>query len=549
MKIVEKFWFLAILLVVIEQRFFVMSEMKTVSIVPLNGTNYPTWKLQCRITLMKDGLWGIINKTETAPDIATEPEKHAKFASRRDRALALILLSVESSLWYLVRDPEEPIEVWKKLFDTFQKKTWSNKLELQRKLHTLKLKVCELVQLRVKEMTKIFNVLAVIGDPVVEEHRAVHLLASLPESFNMLVTALGASPEVPKMEVVMERLLHEERKARDSWEDTLSTKIKVMIAEGQKRKFTCHYCGKPSHFKCNCRKLAADRKGNLVLNKRHHQANKAAIQKVEDGSSDSDALVVFHALSVSSSNTWIIDSGATCHMCNNAKMFAKFKSFTKAQEVTLGDGRVLEATGEGIVQVKVKLPRDTMRRCNLCNVLLVPNLAFNILSVSKAAEAGRTTKFDKCRCQILSSDMRVVGVGKRVGNLYYLECQENQSLHVGAESKERLWHRQLRHLEEQRLAKLTKEGFIQSFDYNSSKAIGFCETCVGSKQQRSQFSISSTRCKEPVGLVHSDVCGKMSATSLGGAEYFLTFIDDNTRYVWVYPLKRKDEIDFWSGRP
>ena len=107
----------------------------------------------------------------------------------------------------------------------------------------LKLKECKSVQLHIKE---ILDVLAVIGDPVVEEDRVVHLLASLPESFNMLVTTLEASPEVPKMEVVMERLLHEERKARDS-QNTLSTKVKAMMAEGLKRKFTCHYCGKHGH--------------------------------------------------------------------------------------------------------------------------------------------------------------------------------------------------------------------------------------------------------------------------------------------------------------
>ena len=45
-----------------------------------------------------------------------------------------------------------------------------------------------------------------------------------------------------------------------------------------------------------------------------------------------------------------------------------------------------------------------------------------------------------------------------------------------------------------------------------------------------------------LGLVHSDVCGKMSAQSLGGAEYFLTFIDDKTRYMWVYVLRRKNQV-------
>ena len=43
-------------------------------------------------------------------------------------------------------------------------------------------------------------------------------------------------------------------------------------------------------------------------------------------------------------------------------------------------------------------------------------------------------------------------------------------------------------------------------------------------------------------LVHSDVCGKMSTKSLGGAEYFVTFIDDKSRMVWVYPIKTKDQV-------
>ena len=223
-------------------------------------------------------------------------------------------------------------------------------------------------------------------------------------------------------------------------------------------------------------------------------------------------------------------------------MFAKFKSFKKAQDVTLGDGHVLEATGEGIVQVKMKLPDGNCRRCNLRKVLFVPNLAYNLLSVSKAAEAGKTTQFDERGCQILTNDGKVIAVAKRVGNLYYLECEEKQNLSALVKSKERLWHRRYGHLGEQSLTKLAKGGHIKCFDYDSSKHIGFCETCIGGKHQRSKFATSSTRWKEPLGLVHSDICGKMSAKSLGGAEYFLTFIDDNTRYVWVYPLKHKNEV-------
>lgn len=74
-----------------------------------------------------------------------------------------------------------------------------------------------------------------------------------------------------------------------------------------------------------------------------------------------------------------------------------------------------------------------------CNILLVPKFAYNLLNVLKAAEA---IKFNKSGCKIISKNAKkVTAKAKRVGNLYYLECKENQSLNVVVQSKERLWHR------------------------------------------------------------------------------------------------------------
>ena len=63
-------------------------------------------------------------------------------------------------------------------------------------------------------MTEIFSELAVLGDPMENEDQVVQLLASLPDSYGMLVMALETSAEVPEMEAVVERLLHEERSWR-----------------------------------------------------------------------------------------------------------------------------------------------------------------------------------------------------------------------------------------------------------------------------------------------------------------------------------------------
>ena len=181
----------------------------------LNGNNYPTWKIQCKMALIKDGLWSVVNGTEKAPANDDEGDANAvmKYEAKRDRALATIVLAINPSLLYLLGgDPEDPEIVWNKLSDQFQRKTWANKLSLRRKLYNLRLKDNDSMQGHIKEMTEIFEELSIIGDAVKEEDRVVHLLASLPEKYDMLVTALESNDKVPKLETVTERLLHGERK-------------------------------------------------------------------------------------------------------------------------------------------------------------------------------------------------------------------------------------------------------------------------------------------------------------------------------------------------
>ena len=198
-----------------------MAESRTVVVVPLKGSNYVTWKAQCRMALMKEGLWGIVNGTETAPP-EEEANKRLKFMTKQDRALALVVLSVDPALLYLL---EDPVAVWNKLSTQFQKKTWANKLHLRKNLYSLRLKEGDSVQEHIRMMTEVFEELAVIGDPLKEEDQVVYLLASLPESYDMLVTALEANVDVPRMDVVIERLLHAERKQKGREDDRSQSRL------------------------------------------------------------------------------------------------------------------------------------------------------------------------------------------------------------------------------------------------------------------------------------------------------------------------------------
>ena len=158
-------------------------------------------------------MWGIVNESEAAPEESTD--RYSKFVTKRDHALATIDLSIDPSLLYLISDPKDPIALWELLTGQFQKVTWANKLALRQRLHSLRLKECESIQDYIKPITEIFNKLAVIGDNIEDEDKVIYLLPSLPESYDMLVTALEANADVPDMKTVTERLLHEERKIKD----------------------------------------------------------------------------------------------------------------------------------------------------------------------------------------------------------------------------------------------------------------------------------------------------------------------------------------------
>ena len=81
-----------------------------------------------------------------------------------------------------------------------------------------------------------------------------------------------------------------------------------------------------------------------------------------------------------------------------------------------------------------------------------------------------------------------------------------------------LWHCRYGHVGEQNLKDLANGKLVESFDYNSSRNLGFCERCIGGKQHRSPFSNSERQTGDLLELVHSDVCGKISDKSVGGAQ-------------------------------
>ena len=207
----------------------------------------------------------------------------------------------------------------------------------------------------------------------------------------MSVKALEVNEEVPRWEIVTERLLHKETKIKQK--DIHSTETKAMtthhISQQRREPPKCFQCGKYGHLKRYCRDFRGPEERKETPSKRKYNRKRNSCNMTNSKGNSSKIAndghigqVMSNALFTSKKETkWIVDSGATCHMCNDAEKFMVFESFDVAQEITLGDGYSVEALGKGTIEMSLKLPNKNHRECYLYESLCVPEFSFNLLSV------------------------------------------------------------------------------------------------------------------------------------------------------------------------
>ena len=100
----------------------------------------------------------------------------------------------------------------------------------------------------------------------------------------------------------------------------------------------------------------------------------------------------------------------------------------------------------------------------------------------------------------------------------------------------KLWHLRLGHLPFSQL----KHVFP---DMNNTHDLDcICQVCPKAKQCRNNCPISTTSTDRPFQLLHIDIWGAYKHPTINGCKFFLTIVDDFTRYTWVHFLKFKYDV-------
>lgn len=515
-----------------------------VAFAKLNGENYRNWAFRVKNTLKYKKLWKCVAETVPGPDGA----KAVTFNQEEDdQALSVISLGCDDLVKDLIVDCETAKEAWNVLREKYVRKTPAAKVALYCALFGLLCDDLAGVKDLLGEFSVIVRKLQELSVEVDSDMYSIMLLRALPATFEQFRVAVMTRDELPtleeiKMKVEEERLrqLQGQHVVAQSASDSVS--VALSVNKGSVKCFKCH---QPGHFARECKSVRGQRRENNFGGRGGGGGSNARGQ---------GKLALFAtALSAtstsrSSRNTlyhekWIIDGGCTIHVCRERGMFENFR--IQREEVKLPNGSFIMSQGIGTVVLKTPF-----RELELRDVRYIPEFFCNFLSVPAADRKGCVTTLSGGRATI-TYESRMIAEGPMDENGNYVLVLAQGGVRsekvCGSINTERRslslmeWHRRLGHLNMDSIVKMRDRGLVEGLELTSTTRTA-CEVCARSKiTKESHPAKASHRATDRIHRIHSDVC-EMPARSYGGAKYFVTFVDDHTRYTRVYCIAQKSDV-------
>ena len=170
-----------------------------------------------------------------------------------------------------------------------------------------------------------------------------------------------------------------------------------------------------------------------------------------------------------SNNAWLINSGCTNHMAFDDSMFQEIDR-TIVSKVKIGNEQLIDVKGKGTV--KIMSPKGAKL---INDVLYVPEIDQNLLSVSQLLQKGYSVVFKHNKCEISDSNGAVLFSIAMKDKSFSLSW-EKQSAYTCVLKKADLWHKRLGHFYKTALEYMQKEKLVLGMDYTSEES-NVCEAC------------------------------------------------------------------------
>lgn len=485
--------------------------------------NYSEWKFTLRYHLEDRDLY----------DVCTAVDNNDVDAAVDRRARSAIVSSVSSPIIKEIQNCETAQEMWDRLAVLYEDNNPNRFVSLNQEMFSTKFENCKDMTEYIEKMRTIGIKMRTILPTYPDQAVAANILTNLPSYFRPLTMALENSVQELTTDLVCEKLLAEYAKIGTREQNAFPAKFSSDFARFPGK---CNNCGRVGHKSKFCKIKKGKNNSNFSGKgdskyEKHRSDTHPKVREAWVLTSQPDNLT--------SDNPWIIDSGCDRHMTSCREIFVTYNQLLPCAVKT--GGTMLHSVGEGSVTFNIERQGNIVE-ITLQNVLHVPGLGANLISVKfLASKLKIQVLFDVNCCKLIKrSTGEIIAMGtSKNDNLYYLNTVQNTALISTKGDSIDVWHKRLAHLNYSGLNNL--KSMSTGLDFHDDA--GTCVACIKGKIHRQPFpKQKTTRAKEVLGLLHSDLCGPMEIESVGGARYLLTFIDDKTRMTFVSFLKTKDEV-------
>ncbi|KAG8489064.1 hypothetical protein CXB51_017032 [Gossypium anomalum] len=546
------------------------------------GENYHIWVVKMKTYLQAQDLWSVVENDIEPPPLRANPtiaqiRQHAEESTKKHKALACLQNGVSDVIFTRIMACSTPKEAWERLKEEFMgsdKTRQQQVINLRRDFKNLKMKESKSIKQYSDRIMATVNSIRLLGEDFSDSRVVEKVITTLPERFESKISSLEDSRDLTTIslsELVNSLYALEQRRANrqeDHPEGAFQAKAKENSSSSHKgkkpwldkrdkprrdsgkRKFPpCVHCKKTTHsekfcwfrpdIQCrNCKQFGHVEK--VCKNKPKAPAQQQIqAQAVEDLQVQEEH--VFTASCFVSSNkvksNWLVDSGCTHHMAADESLFRDLDR-SYVSKIRIGNGDLIQAKGKGNVVINTRSGNKV-----ISDVLFVPDIDQNLLSVGQLVEKGYSLVFENGACvakDTYGQELISVAMTDKcfMLNMNQLEKKAYTSLADNTD----LWHRRLGHVNYRSLDLLHKMNMVDDMSRVEVKDT-VCEVCQLGKQARLPFPANMAwRARDKLELVHSDVCGPMKNSSLNDSKYFVLFIDDLTRFCWVYFMKQKSEV-------
>ncbi|CAI7893970.1 unnamed protein product [Closterium sp. NIES-53] len=428
------------------------------------------------------------------------------------------------------------------------------------------------------EMRDIFTKLQGGGVVYPELVQCVEIVIRLPESWSALAININSQQHQWSVDYIRVRILEEDlrRQSVERLEEGAGYGV-----GGGKSGFKKKWKGKNKDYpKGGWRRGSGGVMGASGEEKDEGKGGKSEERKVgffffvNEGATDlaMAAKVLLHPLT-----HWVIDSGSSWHMTPCADLLDEIQP-TPISTVTSATGSKAKVKGIGCA----KFMGADGELVGLKNVLWVPDLCANVISTGRLGDAGVNTETIGSERYHAYNDERLIWDLQRKGDVHKqmwqipvlpwwksgkaaaaasMEESVTEEEQQGVQLEELIggsaavkasatsgqadwetWHRRLAHVAVSTLEVMHKEKCVHGLQLQRDGAhYGSCEACMQNKFARFPFPRAEGSAKAPLEVVHMDLVGPMRTEGTGGVLYFLTMVDEWSRFTWARPLSKKSD--------